>query len=74
MSNNSEETGQVKWLDIGCNICGKKINSWDNRISITLQYKNSCCEKCIAAEYDMDIESLRVRMEHYFDIRPCIGL
>ena len=65
---------KVKWLDEECHICGECLNSWDARISKTLLYKNKTCEKCIAKEYDMDVEALRTRMEDYFDIRPCQGL
>ena len=65
---------KVKWLDEDCHICSQRLNSWDARISKTLLYKNKTCEKCIADEYDMDVEALRTRMEDYFDIRPCQGL
>ena len=65
---------KVRYLNESCNICGMKINSWDKRISKTLTYWYPCCESCIAAEYDMTVEALRNRMEHYFDIRPCQGI
>lgn len=65
---------QVKWLDENCNSCGKQINSWDKRISKALAYKYPCCEKCIAKEYDMEVDALRDKMENFFGIRPCIGL
>ena len=65
---------EVRYLNESCNICGKRINSWDKRISKTLTYRYPCCESCIAAEYDMTVEALRNRMEHYFDIRPCQGI
>ena len=65
---------KVRYLNESCNICGKRINSWDKRISQTLAYRYPCCESCIAAEYDMAVEALRNRMEHYFDMRPCQGI
>lgn len=65
---------KIKWLDENCNVCGEQLNSWDARLSKTLAYKNPCCEKCIAEEYDMDQEQLRKRMEDFFGIRPCVGL
>lgn len=65
---------KVQWLDEECNCCGNQINSWDKRISKTLCYQYLHCESCIAAEYDMDVEALRGRMENYFHIRPCLGL
>lgn len=64
----------VKWLDEECNICGSRLNSWDERLSKTLAYKNPVCEKCIAKEYDMDVDALRSRMEDFFDMRPCQGI
>lgn len=65
---------KIKWLNENCNSCGKQINSWDKRISKALVYRYPCCEACIAKEYDMDIDALRNRMEHYFGIRPCLGI
>ena len=64
----------LKWLDAASNNCGQQINSWDKRISKVLAYRYPCCEACIAREYDMDIDVLRERMEHYLGIRPCLGL
>lgn len=57
-----------------CNICGHELNTWDARLSKSLAYKNKVCEKCIANEYDMDVDVLRERMEDYFGIRPCQGI
>lgn len=65
---------KVKWLDEECNICGSRLNSWDARLSKTLAYKNKVCEKCIAKEYDMDVDALRERMEDFFGMRPCQGI
>ena len=65
---------KVEWLDETCNNCNQQINIWDKRISKILAYRYPCCEACIAREYDMDIEALRNRMEHYLGIRPCLGL
>ena len=65
---------RVKWLDEECNICNARLNSWDVRVSKTLAYKNPVCEKCIAVEYDLDVDMLRNQMEGYFGIRPCVGI
>lgn len=65
---------RVKWLDEECNICGCRLNSWDARLSKALAYQNKVCEKCIAKEYDMDVEALRNKMEDFFEIRPCQGI
>lgn len=65
---------KVKWIDEDCNCCGAQLNSWDSRLSKTLAYKNKVCEKCIAKEYDMDVDALRTKMEDFFGIRPCQGI
>lgn len=65
---------KVKWIDEYCNSCGQQLNTWDKRLSKTLAYKNPVCEKCIAKEYDMDVENLRSRMEDFFGMRPCQGI
>ena len=65
---------KVRWLDQECYKCGRQLNSWDARLSKTLEYKYPCCESCIAGEYDMPAERLRDRMEDYFGMRPCQGL
>ena len=57
-----------------CHLCNAKLNTWDMKLSKVLAYKIPVCEKCIANEYDMDVDVLRDRMEGYFDIRPCIGI
>ncbi|MDE6518133.1 MAG: hypothetical protein K2L18_09865 [Acetatifactor sp.] len=65
---------KVRWLDKNCNICHEQLNSWDSRLSKTLAYRIPVCEKCIAKEYDMDVDALRDRMEDFFGMRPCQGL
>jgi len=35
---------------------------------------NSCCEKCIAKEYDKTPGELREQMENFFGMRPCQGI
>ena len=63
-----------KWLEEYCHICGRQLNTWDKKVAKVLAYKRHICEACIANEYDMDVESLRSRMELYFNMRPCQGL
>jgi len=65
---------RVKWLDKNCNVCGHQLNSWDARISKVLAYKYPCCESCIAKEYDKSTEELREQFEHWFGLRPCMGI
>jgi predicted amidophosphoribosyltransferase len=65
---------RVKWLDETCNVCGAQLNSWDVRCSKALAYKNHVCEKCIAKEYDMEVDALREKLEHVFGLRPCMGI
>lgn len=65
---------KVRWLDESCNSCGEQINTWDKRLSKTLAYQYPLCEKCIAQEYDMEVENLRKKMEDFFGMRPCQGI
>lgn len=74
MGNDMEKQKRVKMLNINCNKCSCQLNSWDARISKVLAYKIPVCEKCIAEEYDVDVDVLRGRMEHYFGMLPCLGL
>lgn len=70
----AEVTGGMAMSETECRLCSKRLNRWDRRLSKTLAYKQPLCEACIAAEYDMEKEALRARMERYFDIRPCQGI
>lgn len=65
---------KVKYIDKCCNICNVQLNTWDARLSKTLAYKNPVCEKCIAKEYDMELDDLRSKMEDVFGMRPCMGI
>lgn len=65
---------KIRWLDKYCNACSAQLNSWDARLSRTLAYKFPVCEKCIAKEYDMDVEALREKMEDFYGMRPCQGV
>lgn len=62
------------WTDEECNICGKRLNSWDKRLSRALTYESAVCESCIAGEYDMDRTALRSYFERVFGMVPCTGL
>lgn len=62
------------WLDTYCHTCGTQLNSWDQRISKALGYKNATCEKCVAKEYGKDVQEVRETMEDFFGMRPCQGL
>jgi len=57
-----------------CNVCGSPLNSWDKRCSKALAYKYPNCEKCIAKEYDIDVDVFRDHMEEFFGMRPCVGI
>ncbi|GHU57192.1 hypothetical protein AGMMS49975_22190 [Clostridia bacterium] len=69
-----EPKEKVKWLDEYCHVCGKQLNSWDAKCAKALAYRNRTCEKCIAAEYDKPPEELRDMLEHFFGMRPCMGV
>jgi len=66
-------SGSLKNVKV-CNLCEKRLNSWDLRCSKALGYKNPICEGCIAKEYDKTIEELRVIMKSYFGMIPCLGI
>jgi len=57
-----------------CHSCGEELTSWDKRCSKALAYKNPCCEKCIAKEYDKTVDELRDTLEGHFGMKPCMGL
>lgn len=65
---------KIQWYDEYCHICGNKINSWDKRCNKTLAYKKVTCEKCMAKEYDLEVDAFRSRLERFFGMRPCIGI
>lgn len=60
--------------DKKCNVCRAQLNSWNVKISKALMYKYEVCEKCVAQEYDMNVERLRSYFEEVFDMRPCAGI
>lgn len=63
-----------KNIDEYCNSCGEQLNTWDARISKALAYKYPVCEKCIAKEYDREVDELRSYFERVFGMRPCMGI
>lgn len=65
---------KIKWLDKNCHSCGQQLNSWDMRLSKTLAYRFPVCEKCIAKEYDKEVDWLRDYFETAFGMRPCVGI
>lgn len=66
--------GHLAWLDENCNVCGKQVNSWDERVRKALCYQTPHCEKCIAKEYGETVEDLRGIMEEEFGMAPCEGI
>lgn len=65
---------KVRWLDENCISCGSRLNSWDEKLSKTLQYHNKKCEKCIAAEYGITADTLRTTMQELYGLLPCQGV
>ena len=63
-----------KLIDKFCPMCKKQLNTWDARCSKALAYKNPICESCIAKEYDIEVDTLRAKMERVFGMRPCLGI
>lgn len=54
-----------------CAECDRELTRWDIQVSKTLAYKYPVCKYCMADEYDMKVEALEERMEHFYGIRPC---
>lgn len=65
---------KIKWLDEYCNECGNQINSWDKRCNKALAYQKPTCENCMAKEYGTTVDEFRQITEHYFGMRPCLGI
>ena len=65
---------KVRWLDENCIECDRQLNSWDEKLSKTLQYRNKKCESCIAKEYGMTTDTLRTTMQELYGLLPCQGI
>ena len=65
---------KVRWFEEQCPSCGKRVNSWDKRLSKASGYKQIICENCIAEEYDITVEELRDIANHHFGLTPCLGI
>ena len=66
---------QGRKLGYPCPLCGREMNTWDEKVAKALGYQTyQVCEDCICKEYDVDKDSLRDQMEHFFGMRPCKGI
>lgn len=65
---------RVRWLNENCISCGSRLNSWDAKLSKTLQYQKKKCEKCISKEYGISTDELRNTMQELFGMLPCQGI
>lgn len=77
MTDNTIYTNPKKlhWLaEVFCNVCAGEVNSWDKRCSRALGYKRIVCECCIAKEYDVTVQELRLTMQDHFGLIPCPGI
>lgn len=63
-----------KKVDEHCNSCSSQLNTWDLRLSKALAYRYPVCEKCIAKEYDREVDEMRSYFERIFGMRPCMGI
>lgn len=55
-----------------CNACGSPLTQWDRQVSKVLAYKFPLCVKCIAEEYDQNVEDLNEHMRWVQGRRPCL--
>lgn len=55
-----------------CANCPAALTKWDRQVSKVLAYKFPLCVKCIAEEYDQNVEDLNEHMEWVKGKRPCL--
>lgn len=66
---------RLRKLGIPCPLCGRELNSWDDRASRALGYKTyQVCEACLCKEYGKTQAEFRDVLESFFGMRPCAGI
>ena len=66
---------RLRKLGIPCPLCGRELNSWDDRASKALGYKTyQVCEDCLCKEYGKTQAEFRDILEGFFGMRPCAGI
>ena len=66
---------KARKLGIPCPLCGRELNTWDERASRALGYLTyQVCEDCLCREYGKSREELRDILEEFFGMRPCKGI
>lgn len=66
---------RLRKLGIPCPLCGRELNSWDERASKALGYKTyQVCEDCLCKEYGKTQTEFRDILEGFFGMRPCAGI
>ena len=66
---------RLRKLGVPCPLCGRELNSWDDRASRALGYlAYQVCEMCLCKEYDKTPAELRDILEDFFGMRPCKGI
>lgn len=56
-----------------CATCANLLTKWDRQVSKVLCYKFPLCVKCIAEEYDRNVDDLNEQMEWVKGKRPCLS-
>lgn len=68
-------SAKLHWYpDLSCSVCSGEVNSWNERCSRVLGYKQIVCEDCISHKYEIDVEELRYTMKNHFGLVPCPGI
>ncbi len=66
---------KARKLGIPCPLCGRELNSWDDRASRALGYLSyQVCEDCLCKEYGKSQDEFRDILEDFFGMRPCAGI
>ncbi len=64
-----------KNIGVDCPMCKLPLNTWDERCSKALGYKEyAACETCLCKEYGKTEDEFRRIMESHFGMRPCMGI
>lgn len=59
-------------METNCAKCNAPLTAWDRTISKALVFKLPRCTKCMAEEYDMNVEDFNAQMEWFRGKRPCL--
>lgn len=59
-------------MEMNCATCSQPLTAWDRQVSKIVAYKFPLCVKCIAEEYDQNVDDLNEHMMWIKGKRPCL--